>query len=334
VTQAIPGVIDAQGTSVLVYVGFTAIILFLVALDLGVLRRRNTAPSFKQALAWSGWSVALGLSFTIVVYYLYEHGIGGLGIAPGNPGGKTAALQYLAGYVLEESLSLDNLFVIAVIFNYFSVPLQYQHRVLFWGVLGALVFRGIFIGAGAAVLSAFAWTTDLLGALLLITALRMLFVKHDDVDPEKNVFVRLVRRIYPVTGSFEEARFFSKINGRNAVTPLFLVLVLVESTDLLFAIDSVPAIFAVTSDPFLVYTSNVFAIIALRSMYFALAPSLKQIRYLNASLAVVLAFIGAKMILARWWHIPIGHSLGIIVSVIALGILASLFRNRGESPTT
>jgi tellurite resistance protein TerC len=309
----------------LIWVGFILLILGLLALDLGVFHRKAHAPTVAEALAWSAFWIFLALAFNGVVYFLYENNWIGVGLAfEGDVSGKQASLEFFTGYVLEKSLSLDNIFVIALIFSYFQVPLKYQHRVLFWGVLGALVMRGVMIGAGAVLIARFYWTTYVFGGLLLLTAARMLVVSHENLEPEKSPLIRVARRIYPITSGMREQHFFVREEGRWTMTPLFLVLLMVEGTDLLFAVDSIPAIFAVTSDPFLVYTSNVFAILGLRSLYFALAPLLAYFRFLKASLVFVLAFVGVKMLLAHHHPVPVVVSLPVIVGILGVGVLASV----------
>jgi len=309
----------------LIWVGFIVLILGLLALDLGVFNRKAHEPTVTEALSWSAFWILLAMAFNAVVYFLYENNWIGVGLAfPEDIDGKTAALEFFTGYVLEKSLSLDNIFVIALIFSYFRIPLKYQHRVLFWGVLGALVMRGVMIGAGAVLISRFYWTTYIFGGLLLFTAARMLVVSHENLEPGKSPLIRLARRFYPVTDGLREEHFTVVENGRRAMTPLFLVLLMVEGTDLLFAVDSIPAIFAVTADPFLVYTSNVFAILGLRSLYFALAPLLTYFRFLKASLVFVLAFVGVKMLMAHEHPIPVTFSLSVIVGILGVGVLASV----------
>jgi tellurite resistance protein TerC len=278
-----------------------------------------------EALAWSGFWITLAMAFNGFVYFLYESNVVGGGLAfPEDVGGRQAALEFFAGYVLEKSLSLDNIFIIALIFTHFGVPLKYQHRVLFWGVCGALVMRGAMIGAGTELIHRFEWTTYVFGGLLLITAVRLMVVQHDNIDPSRNVIVRAFRRVIPVTDDFHEQHFTVVEAGRRVATPLFVALVMVESADLLFAVDSVPAVFAVTSDPFLVYSSNVFAILGLRSLYFALAPLLEHFRFLRPSLVLILAFVGFKMIALRVADIPVGTSVLIIMGILATGLVASV----------
>ncbi|HSG47078.1 MAG TPA: TerC/Alx family metal homeostasis membrane protein, partial [Longimicrobiales bacterium] len=295
------------------------------ALDLGVFNRKVHTPSVAEALAWSAFWICLALAFNALVFFLYENNWIGAGLAfPEDISGKQAAVEFFTGYVLEKSLSLDNIFVIALIFSYFEIPLKYQHRILFWGVLGALVMRGAMIAVGAVMISRFAWTTYVFGALLLLTAARMMVARHDNLEPDKNPLVRLARRFFPVTDGLRGEHFFVKEEGRTAITPLLLVLLMVEATDVVFAVDSIPAVFAVTRDPFLVYTSNVFAILGLRSLYFALAPLLAHFRFLKASLILVLAFVGVKMLLAHSHPVPILVSLTVILTLLGVGVLASL----------
>lgn len=279
----------------------------------------------REALAWSAFWIALSIAFAAVVYFLYENNWIGVGLAfPVDVSGKAAALEFLAGYVLEKSLSLDNIFVIALIFSHFRVPLAHQHRVLFWGVLGALIMRGVMIGVGATLLETFGWMTYVFGGLLLVTAMRMMVVHHDDLEPDRGLAVRMLSRLMPVTHELRGEKFFVIENGVRYATPLFTVLLMVETTDLLFAVDSIPAVFAVTADPFIVYTSNVFAILGLRSLYFALAPLLQYFRYLRPSLVLILAFVGVKMLLGHQVHIPISASLTVIGGILVTGVLASV----------
>lgn len=309
----------------LVWFAFFALILALLALDLGVFNRHAHEPTVAEALGWSAFWIALAMAFNGLVYFLYENNWIGVGLAfPVDIGGRQAALEFFTGYLLEKSLSLDNIFVIALIFSYFRVPLRYQHRVLFWGVLGALVMRGVMIAAGAALMATFSWMNYAFGGLLFITALRMLLVDNESMDPEKSFLVRWARRWHPVTDGYRDEHFFVTERGLRMITPLFLVLLMVESTDVLFAVDSIPAIFAVTRDPFLVYTSNVFAILGLRSLYFALAPLLARFRFLKVSLVFVLAFVGVKLILAHHHPIPVVISLPVILGILTVGILASI----------
>jgi tellurite resistance protein TerC len=306
------------------WAGFILLILALLALDLGVFHRRARAIGTGEALAWSAFWIILALVFNVAVFFIYERNWMGVG-RPGTVDldGWTAALQFFTGFLVEKSLSLDNIFVIALIFAYFQIPLAYQHRVLFWGILGALLLRGIMIAAGAALIQRFDWMGYVFGGFLLVTAVRLLVARHANLEPERSLVVRLARRLYPVTQELHGARFFVTRGGRRAMTPLCLVLLLVEATDVVFAIDSIPAIFAITMDPFLVFTSNVFAILGLRSLYFALAPLMNRFRYLKTSLVLLLAFVGVKMILSHHWPIPTPVSLAVIAGILAAGVLAS-----------
>lgn len=301
---------------------FLLLILAMLALDLGLFHRESHEVGLREALIWTGVWVATALAFNVFIYFLYEHRW--FDLPDGGLSGRKAALQYLTGYVLEKSLSVDNIFVIALVFSYFAVPGKHQHRVLFWGILGALVMRGIMIAAGVSLIRRFEWITYVFGALLLLTALKMLLTRQEKVHPDRNPLVRLVRRLYPVTSGFREKHFFVREGGRLAITPLFISLIVVESTDLLFAVDSIPAILAVTRDPFIVFTSNVFAILGLRSLYFALAGMMNRFRYLKYSLVFVLAFVGVKMLLAGTYHLPVEISLAVIATALTVGVVASL----------
>ncbi len=318
-----------MSATVWIWVGFISFVLAMLALDLGVFNRHARVISTREGLTWAGFCALLALGFSGVVYYLYEsHALGiGLGASKSISGGE-AAQAFIVGWLIEQSLSLDNVFVIALIFSYFNVPLQFQHRVLFWGIMGALIMRGVMIGVGAALIESFHWVIYVFGALLIVTALKMLFMGEEKVEPDKNPLVRLARRVMPVTPGFEGERFFSRIDGRRAITPLFLVLLVVESTDLIFAIDSIPAIFGITQDPFIVFTSNVFAILCLRSLYFALAGLMDRFRYLKLSLVFVLLFVGAKMLLEavpdERFHISTFGSLVVVCVLLLGGGLASL----------
>jgi tellurite resistance protein TerC len=310
------------------WISFIALVLALLALDLGVFNRKAHAITVREALLWTAFWIALSLLFNVALFFMYTHHWFGLGLMPGHTQtAHAAALQFFTGYIIEKSLSLDNIFIIALIFNYFHVPLEYQHRTLFWGILGALVLRGAMIGAGAALIHRFSWTIYVFGCLLLLTALKMLVSKHENVEPDKNPLVRLARRVYPVTPRFEREHFFARLpEGRRAITPLFLVLLVIESSDVMFAVDSIPAIFAVTRDPFLVFTSNVFAILGLRSLYFALAAVMDKFYYLKTSLVFLLAFVGVKMLASHSFPIPTLVSLAVIVAILGAGVAASVVR--------
>lgn len=310
------------------WIGFLALIGTLLALDLGVFHKHDSEPSTKDALRWTLIWVLVGVSFSTFIYGAYSHHWFGIGLdATGQAlmDGKTATINYLTGYVIEYSLSLDNIFVMAMIFGFFKVPGKYQHRVLFWGILGAIIMRAIMILAGTALVRAFDWTLYIFGAFLVFTALKMLFKGDDEVDPEHSWIVRYVRKIYPVSTKFDGHNFFTTLpDGRKAVTPLFLALVFIENTDVVFAVDSIPAIFAVTTDPFIVFTSNIFAIMGLRSLYFALSAMLSKFHLLKYSLVFVLAYVGVKMLVVKWVHIPAALSLGVIVTALSVGVVISL----------
>lgn len=288
---------------------FTLLVLGLLALDLGLLQRRPRALSFREACAWYAFWVTLSGLFNIGVY-LWR--------------GSQPALEFLTGYILEVSLSMDNVFVFAVIFGYMAVQAHYQHRVLFWGIVGALVMRGAFIGAGVALVARFHWVLYVFGVFLLITGAKLLWEKQVEVHPEHNPVVRLARKFLPITPGYDGAAFFVRREGRLLATPLLLVLLLVETTDVVFAADSIPAVFAVTLDPFIVYTSNVCAILGLRALYFVLAGAVRKFRYLRPGLAVVLMFVGVKMLVVHLYKIPILVSLGVICLILLIAVLASL----------
>lgn len=316
------------------WVGFITLILMLLALDLGVLNRKAHVIGAREAMGWTAFWVSLSLAFSVFVYFAYRDGWFGLerpdAVAKGTTAQWLAFSEYLAGYIVEQSLSLDNIFVIALIFGYFKVPPIYQHRVLFWGILGAIIMRGIMIALGAKLIQQFEWIIYVFGAMLLLTAVKLMLVGDSHVEPEKNPLVRLARRLYPVSPGYEGQKFFTVVNGRRAITPMFLVLLVVESTDVMFAVDSIPAIFAITRDPFLVFTSNVFAILGLRSLYFALAAIMGKFRYLKISLVFILAFVGVKMLMSKVYHLPPGVSLGVIGGILFVGIVASILAARRE----
>jgi tellurite resistance protein TerC len=302
-------------TSLWLWVGFNLFILGMLALDLGVFHRKAHEVSVREATLWSVVWVTLALLFNAGLWYFR---------------GPDPALQFLTGYLIEKSLSIDNIFVIALLFTYFAVPADHQHRVLFWGILGALVMRAAFIFAGTALITQFHWIIYVFGAFLIFTGIKMAIHRDAEVHPEKNPVLGLVRRLIPVTPDYRGKHFFVREAGRWAATPLFLVLVLVESTDLVFAVDSIPAIFAVTQDPFLVYTSNVFAILGLRSLYFLLAGVMQKFTYLKLGLSAVLVFVGIKMVLADLFKIPTLLSLGVIAALLTASIVASLVKARRE----
>jgi len=305
------------------WAGFIVCVLIFLALDLGIFHRHAHTVKFKEALAWSVLWVTLSFLFA-----------GTLSLWRG----KEESIEFITGYVIELSLSMDNVFVIALIFAYFRVPGQYQHRVLFWGILGALIMRGVMIAAGAALVQRFQWMLYVFGAFLLVTGFKMLFAKEEGVHPEKNPVIRAARKIFPVTTEMHGQKFSVRLEGRRMLTPLALVLLTVETTDLIFALDSIPAIFAVTTKPFIVFTSNVFAILGLRSLYFVLAGAIEYFRYLKIGLSLVLVFIGAKMLIAphgdshQWFQmeIPTGISLLVVAGIILFSIALSVTATRRE----
>lgn len=296
-------------TNIWFWVGFIAFVLAMLTLDLGVFNKTPHVVKAKEAAMWTGVWVALALLFAAGLAYFVE---------------RQTALTFLTGYVIEESLSVDNIFVIVLIFQYFAVPAKYQHRVLFWGILGALVMRGLFIGVGAALLARFEWIIYVFGAILVVTGVRMALKQDEEFDGEQNPVVKFVRRFLPVSRDFHGKHFFTVENGRRVATPLLLVLMLVEATDLIFAIDSIPAIFGITRDPFIVFTSNIFAVMGLRSLFFLLAHVVTKFHLLKYGLAVILTFVGAKMLLEHWIHVPILLSLGVVLVVLVLSIVGSL----------
>ena len=315
----------------LIWLGFFAIFIGVLALDLGVLHREAKAMQVRQALGWTVVWIVVALTFAGLVYGVYEYqwfGWHALGEDP--PDGAEAALQYVTGYLLEWSLSVDNIFVIAIIFTYMKIPAQFQYRVLFWGIVGAIVLRGAMIAMGAALIHNFDWTFYLFGAILLYSAWRMFGSEEEQFDPGKSVLVRIARRVYPVTDKLDGERFFTFVDGARAATPLFVTLLLVDFADVVFAVDSIPAIFAVTQEPFIVFTSNAFAILGLRSLYFAIAGLMMMFRYIKVSLIFILGFVGVKMLLHHHVEIPHTISLAVIVGFLAIGIAASMWSTRRE----
>lgn len=315
----------------MIWVAFVLFVLFMLALDLGVFNRKAHVISIKESLLWTAFWIALALMFNVLIYFMYEHHWLGIGEnADHVVGGWKAATTFLTGYIIEKCLSLDNIFVIALIFSYFGVERKYQHRVLFWGILGALLMRGIMIAVGAALITRFEWIIYVFAAILLFTAVKMMLASDEKVDPERNPLVKLARKMFTVTPGFEGQNFFSKVNGKFAITPMFLVLLVVESTDVIFAVDSIPAIFGITQDPFIVFTSNVFAILGLRSLYFALAGILAMFHYVKHSLIFVLVYVAVKMMIHKQVHIPEWASLLIIAMMLAVGVVASIILAKRE----
>ncbi len=315
---------------------FVLFVCAMLALDLGVFHRRSHSLGFREAVGWSTFWVCLALSFNLCVFLFWPAGHSGMTPAQ-------AGLTFLSAYLIELALSVDNIFVFILILTYFKVPRQYHHKVLFWGIVGVLVMRGVFIAAGAALIDRFHWTIYIFGAILIYSGFKMLRGGDSDVDPEHNPILRMFRKRFAVTPTYVGGDFFSRVDGRLMATPLFVVLLAVESTDLVFAVDSIPAVLAFTTDRFIVYTSNVFAILGLRSLYFVLAGSMQMFRYLPVGLAAILMFVGVKMLLdaAHTDHlpigleIPIGVSLGIVGGILALAVGASLMHppKPEEAPT-
>jgi tellurite resistance protein TerC len=326
---------------VIVWFAFAALILCLLALDLGVFHRKAHVVSVREGLAWSAVWMTLAGGFAFFIYYAYEYRWLGLGttldainrtaeMPHGAPNdGAAAVVKYLTGYVVEQSLSVDNMFVIAMLFRMFAVPAALQHRVLFWGILGALTLRGVMIAIGATLVTQFAWILYVFGVFLIITAVKMLITDDTEQDPRDSAIVTFTRRLFPTTKRYYGNKFIVRSRGRVWLTPLAIALVMVEATDLLFAVDSIPAIFAITTDPFLVFASNAFAILGLRSLYFVLAGALTAFRYLKVSLAIVLMLVGVKMLAHDWLHALLGehfnlYMLGAILVILTGGAIASL----------
>ena len=295
------------------WIGFNALVLALLIFDLGVFHRKAHAVSLKEAALWSVIWITLAMLFNAGIY-LFK--------------GSDAAIQFFTGYLVEKSLSVDNIFIFVLLFSAFQVPAAYQHRVLFWGILGALIMRGILIALGVVLLEQVHWIIYLFGVFLIFTGLKMLVQKETEIHPEKNPLLKLARRWLPVTDTYVEERFIVRRAGQWMVTPLLLVLLVVESTDLLFAVDSIPAVFAITRDPFIVYTSNVFAILGLRSLYFLFAGVIDKFHYLKLALAVILCYVGVKMVLTDLYHIPTVLSLAIIAFVLGIAVVASVIRSQ------
>lgn len=294
------------------WAAFVAFLVLMLALDLGVFNRKQHVVSVREALITSAVWVALSLAFNAVVFYLWDHQKG---------------LEFLTGYLLEKSLSVDNIFVFILLFNYFDVPKKYQHKVLFWGIFGALIMRAILIFIGTALIAKFSWIIIIFGLFLIVAGLKMAFQKDEKVHPEKNPVVKFVKKFIPVTHEYHRDKFFIKKGGLFA-TPLFIVLIVVETTDLIFAFDSIPAILAITHDPFIVFTSNAFAILGLRALYFALAGFMDKFHYLKIGLSIILVFIGIKMLIAGVFHIPTSASLIVIILILTISIIASMVRNK------
>ncbi len=296
---------------------FGVVVVGMMALDLGVFHRKAHDVSVKEALTWTGVWLTLGLAFNALVWMQR---------------GPDKGLEFLTCYLTEYALSVDNIFVFLVIFTYFAIPSDCQHRVLFWGILGALAMRGLFLLVGVALIEKFHWTIYVLGAILLLTGIKLLFQKEDQMEPEKNIVLRLARRFLPVTDQYEGSRFFVVRDGRRLATPLFLALLVVETTDVLFAVDSVPAALGISHDRFILYTSNIFAIMGLRSLFFAVSGLLRYLHYLKYGLSIILIFIGVKMLIAHWYKMPVQVALGTVVGILVVAVIASMIRTRLVRP--
>lgn len=317
---------------ILFWIGFIVLIGFLLFLDLGVFNKGSHVVSTKEAIRWTIVWIVVSLGFNVFIYFAYDGGW----VQSAMEGvqalsGEDAALKYFTGYLIEKSLSLDNIFVIAMIFSYFQVPLKFQHEILFWGILGAIIFRGIMIVAGVALINQFDWIMIVFGVLLIISAIKMMSTEEDDeYDADKNVAIKLVKKFFKVSET-SDGKFFKRENGQLFLTPLFICLLVIETTDVMFAIDSIPAIFSITTDAFLVFSSNIFAILGLRSLYFVLAAMMEQFKYIQMSLVFILGFVGVKMILAYekiGYHFPVWVSLTVILGILAIGIITSLLPNK------
>jgi tellurite resistance protein TerC len=295
--------------SVVLWAGFNLFVILMLALDLGVFHRKTHAVSVKEALVWTGVWITLAMFFNLFIYFYF---------------GEEKAVEFFTGYLIEKSLSVDNIFVIIMIFSYFHVPQEYQHKVLFWGILGALVMRVIFILSGIELIHRFHWLIYIFGGFLIFTGIKMLLSDDSKIDPEKNPVIKLARRMFSVTDGFVGSSFFVKKEGKTWATPLFLVVILIEATDLIFAVDSIPAILAISEDPFIVYTSNVFAILGLRSLYFALSGIEKYFHYLKFGLSAILVFVGIKMCIVDFYKIPVELSLIVIVFVLMIAMISSV----------
>ena len=293
----------------LLWFGFGAFVILMLVLDLGVFHRSAHAVSIREALVWCVVWIGLALLFNLGIY-LWK--------------GPVKALEFLAGYLIEEALSVDNLFVFLLIFSYFRVDKRYQHRVLFWGILGAIIMRAIFIGMGVALIQRFHWIIYIFGAFLVLTGIKMATQGEKELRPERNPVLKLFRKLMPVTEDYVQGRFFVRRNGQSLATPLFVVLLLVESTDLVFAVDSIPAVLAISQDPLIVYTSNIFAIMGLRSIFFALAGIIQLFHYLQYGLSIILIFVGTKMVLSNVYKIPVGIALGVVAGILAVSVLISV----------
>ena len=301
--------------SMVLWTGFNLFVIVILALDLGVFHRKTHVVTVKESLVRTGVWITLAMIFNILIYYR---------------SGEEKAVEFFTGYLIEKSLSVDNIFVIIMIFSYFQVPQEYQHKVLFWGILGALIMRAIFIFSGIELIHRFHWLVYVFGGFLIFTGIRMVTSGDAQIEPEKNPLTKLARRIFSVTDNFVGANFFVKREGKKWATPLFLVVILIEATDLIFAVDSIPAILAISDDPFIVYTSNVFAILGLRSLYFALSGIEKYFHYLKFGMSAILVFVGVKMCIVDFYKIPVELSLIVIVFVLAIAMISSVLFPKKE----
>jgi tellurite resistance protein TerC len=314
----------------MIWVVFILLIFGLLALDLGVFHKADQKVSMRESLLWTSVWVALALAFGGVLYWMYEHHILGLNAANISP--KTAMIEYYTGYLIEESLSLDNIFVIAMIFSFFRIDLKYQHKVLFWGILGAVFFRLLMILLGTAFVQRFEWSTYVFGGILIFSAIKMMRGGEENTDFQESMGVKLLSKIYPIDWNISDGSYFKKVNGKRVATGLFATLIVVEFSDILFAVDSIPAIFSVTKDPFIVFTSNIFAILGLRNLYFFLSGMMEKFQYIKYSLVVVLLFVGVKMLIVHFYEISPLVSLAVILGAIASGVLYSLYKTRDQLP--
>lgn len=305
-------------THLIPWILFTLFIVVMLAIDLGIFNRKDHEVKVKEALVWSGVWVGLALAFNAGLYFWK---------------GQETAIQFFTGYVIEKSLSIDNIFIFLQVFAYFSVPAIYQHKILFWGVLGAIVMRAVFIVAGVALISKFHWIIFVFGAFLVFTGVKMVFAKNKEIHPEKNPLIRVLRRFMPVTNDYEGGKFLIRRNGIIMATPLMVVLLVIETTDVIFAVDSIPAILAVTTDPFIVFSSNLFAIMGLRSLFFALAGVVKRFHYIHYGLAAILVFVGVKMLVSDLYKLPSAAALAAVAAKLALSMIASvLWPRRPQDP--
>lgn len=300
----------------MIWIGFNIFVLLMLALDLYVFHRDEHAVSIKESLIWSVFWVILALVFNVGIYFFM---------------GRDLALKFLAGYLLERSLSMDNLFVFLMIFSYFRIAPQYQHKILFWGIIGALVMRALFIFGGITLIHYFDWIIYVFGVFLIYTGFKLFSDEEKEIHPEKNIFIRFFKKFFPVTTNSENGKFFVKIDGKWFATPFFVVLIIIETSDVMFAIDSIPAILSITTDSFIVYTSNVFAILGLRALYFALEGLMRMFKYLNYGLGLILIFVGVKMMIQKWAEIPIGITLAVITVILCGSILISILKKNNNS---